>query len=90
LNEDRDFQVAVGCINDDGKKEIHGVVANSIPRPGADSYRVSSEIDGRGRRVGASLPSSELIRQRLSVYWQKGRFSDLTTLPQTVVVMGIE
>jgi hypothetical protein len=90
LNEDRDFQVAVGCINDDGKKEIHGVVANSIPRPDANSYRVSSEIDGHGRRVGASLPSSELIRQRLSVYWQKGRFSDLTTLPQTVVVIGIE
>jgi hypothetical protein len=90
VNENKDFQVAVGCINESGKKEIHGVVANSIPRPGATSYRISSEIDGQGRRIGASLPAAEIMRQRLSVYWQKGRFADLSNLPQIIVVMGIE
>jgi hypothetical protein len=90
VNEKKGFQVAVGRINDSGKREIVGVVANSIPRYGYSALRISSEIDDHNRLVGAALSPAEMIRQRLSVYWRKGRFDDLGQLPQTVVVMGVD
>ena len=89
-NQNKDFQVAVGCINESGKKEILGVVANAIPRPGYTSVRISSEIDNHSRRVGATHSLSELVRQRLSLYWRTGLFRDISYLPKTVVVIGVE
>lgn len=90
VNENKDFQVAVGHIDDKGKRKILGVVANSIPRPGYAALRISSEMDNYNRLVGAALSPTEMIRQRLSVYWRKGRFDDLSALPQTVIVVGVE
>jgi len=90
VNENKDFQVAVGRINSDGKREILGVVANAIPRPGYTSVRISSEIDNHSRRVGATHSLSELVRQRLSLYWRTGLFRDISYLPKTVVVIGVE
>ena len=90
VNENKDFQVAVGCSDKSGKKKVLGVVANAIPKYGYSSIRISSEIDDASRLVGAALSMGELIRQRLSVYWRKGRFDNPSQLPQTVVVIGVE
>jgi hypothetical protein len=90
VNEDKNFQVAIGCLNELGKKEVVGTVANAIPKYASMSYRVSSAIDSDNRLVGCALPMTEIIRQRLSVYWRKGQFDDLCNLPQTVVVIGVQ
>jgi hypothetical protein len=90
VNENKDFQVAVGSVDGDGKRKIIGVVANAIPRPGYTSVRISSEIDNHSRRVGATHSLGELVRQRLSLYWRKGLFKDMSHLPKTVVVIGVE
>jgi hypothetical protein len=90
VDENRDFQVAVGSVDGDGKRKIIGVVANAIPRPGYTSVRISSEVDDHWRRVGATHSLGELVRQRLSLYWRKGLFKDIPHLPKTVVVIGIE
>ncbi len=90
VNDRKGFQVAVGCVNEFGKKEILGVVANSIPKPGSTYLRLSSEIDNANRRGVSLLSPAEIIRQRLYIYWQKGRFDDLCQLPQTIVVVGVE
>jgi hypothetical protein len=89
VNENRDFQVAVGCTDRSGKKKVLGVVANAIPKYGYSSVRISSEIDDHNRLVGIALSLGEMIRQRLSVYWRKGRFDNPSQLPQTVVVIGV-
>ena len=90
VNEDKDFQVALGCLNEFGKREVLGTVANAIPKYAATSYRVSSAIDADNRLVGPTTPMYEIVRQRLSVYWRKGQFDDLRNLPQTVVVIGVQ
>lgn len=90
VNENKGFQVAFGHINEFGKREILGVVANYIPTPGHTCFRVSSGVDNQNRLVGSSVPPYELIKSRLSVYWRQGLFDDLCNLPQTVVVIGVE
>lgn len=90
VNENKNFQVAVGSVDGDGKREVIGVVANAIPRPGHTSVRISSEIDGGGGRlVGTTHSLGEMIRRRLSAYWRLGLFKDMSHLPKTVVVIGV-
>lgn len=89
VNENKGFQVAIGIVNEFGKRVIIGVVANAIPRPGHTSVRISSEVDDHNRLVGATHSLSEMIRRRLSAYWRLGLFKDMSHLPKTVVVIGV-
>lgn len=82
------FQVAVGCVNEFGKPEIIGIIAEMHPCVNARVYRISSEIDGYNRLVGITDRMKTIIQNRLGVYWRSGKFADLCNLPQPVILRG--
>jgi hypothetical protein len=81
LDRANNFQVAIGCVNEFGKPEIIGIVAEGYPVPGCFTWRVSSELDGYNRLVGGGDTIGEWIRYRLQTYWYQNRFvnADIST-----------
>ena len=82
------FQVAIGCVNEFGKAEIVGIVARVDPMPSCTRWCVSSELDGYNRGIGIMGRMADFVKERLRVYWGKGRFSDLCQLPQPILIRG--
>ncbi len=82
------FKVAVGCINEFGKAEIIGIVAEAHPIERCNVWYVSSELDGHNRMVSITGRMSDFVRGRLCTYYQNGKFSDLCNLPQMVTLNG--
>jgi hypothetical protein len=81
------FQVAIGCVNEFGEREIIGIVADVAPVSGCNTWRVSSYQDGYNRLVGATGSPAAHVRVRLGVLYENGYFADLCNLPQPVTVM---
>jgi len=81
------FQVAVGCVNEFGEREIVGIVADVVPVSGCNTWRISSHQDGYNRLIGAAGSPAAHVRVRLGVLYKNGYFVDLCNLPQPVMVM---
>jgi len=82
------FQVAIACVNELGDREVIGVVAEVRPMVGCTAWRISSELDGHRRLVGAAGEMRGLLRKRLCVYWRHRVFSDLCQLPARILIEG--
>jgi len=80
------FQVAIGCTNEFGQREIVSLVASVAPLAGASCWRVSSFQDGNNRLVGAAGSPASLVRVRLCAMYEHGRYDDLCQLPQPILV----
>jgi hypothetical protein len=89
VNDFTGFQVAVG-YTEAANRKILGIIAQTFPTTHCTAWRVSSELDGYSRLTGISGRMSDFVLNRLRVYWQKGRFSDLNKLPQPVTVRGVK
>ena len=82
------FKVAIACINELGSREVIGVVAEVRPMLGCTAWRISSELDGYRRLVGAAGEMRGLLRKRLCTYWRHRLFDDLCQLPQLILIEG--
>jgi hypothetical protein len=90
IDPDHDFQVAVGCVNEFGEREIVGVIARAQPVEGCHSWRISSEIDGYSRLIGRRNCMSSVVKGRLHTFYRMGLFSDILQLPKAMVVSGVK
>lgn len=89
LDEDRDWQLLMGIINEFGKPEIIGTVVEIYPAPNKPCWRISSPLDGKYRLVGATGTLVGLVIDRLRVMFRGGVYTgDLLNLPETIVVIG--
>lgn len=88
IDDENDFEVAVGCINEFGKPEIVGIVGEVCPMEDCTVWRISSALDGYNRMVGIVGCMADLIRNRLGTMFRQGQFSDLCDLPQPVTIRG--
>lgn len=80
------FKIAIGRIKETDEREIAGVIADVGPLSGAKTWRISSDVDGLYRLVGAGGCPAELVTNRLGVLFGAGKFSDLSDLPMCVVL----
>jgi len=88
IDDNNDFQVAVGCINEFGKAEVVDVAAEAYPTPGCVYWIVSSDLDGYNRMIGITGSMAEFVQGRLCIYLRQGRFHDLCCLPQLITIRG--
>ena len=82
------FQIAIGCVNEFGAREIIGVVAVVAPLKGCSTWRVTSKQDGYNRHVGSTGAPDVLVCNRLTVMLDDGDFNDLCNLPTPVTIIS--
>ncbi len=82
------FKVAIACTNELGEREVIGIVAEVRPMLGCSAWRISSELDGHRRLVGAAGEVRDFLRKRLCTYWRHRVFSDLCQLPTPILIEG--
>ncbi len=80
------FKIAIGRVSDTGGREIVGVVADVGPLSGAKTWRISSDMDGMYRLIGAAECPAMLVTNRLGVMQGAGKFCNLADLPMRVVI----
>ncbi|GMU26233.1 MAG: hypothetical protein AMXMBFR16_11380 [Candidatus Uhrbacteria bacterium] len=83
------WRIAVGVVNEFGRREIAGVVAEFTPRVNSTVYYLSSPMDGHERLVGKTVDSRTMIFDRISKLAQNGRYNDLACLPRVTLREGI-
>jgi hypothetical protein len=80
------FKIAIGRVSQTGGRKIVGIVADVAPLSGAKTWRISSDIDGLYRLIGAAECPAALVTRRLGVMHRAGQFSDSADLPMRVVL----
>lgn len=91
LDQNKDWKLLMGVVNEFGKPEIVGTVVEAYPAPDKPCWRVSSQMDGKYRLVGATGTLVGLVMNRLGVQFRGGIYTgDVLNLPETIVVVGCD
>ena len=75
IEDNKDFHVAVGVINEEGRREVVGTCADFRAMEGGLVYYITSEMDGYHRMIGKT-GAGDLIRNRVCTLYGKGSLSD--------------
>jgi hypothetical protein len=75
LNDDSDFSVGVGVINEEGKREIVGTCAEFRAMTGSTVAYLTSDMDGY-RRLVSKGDAADCIRNRICTLYRNGYLSD--------------
>lgn len=83
------FKVAIGCQIGSGEREIVGIIADVAPLLNSSCWRISSVQDGQYRLINSGPFPASLVKTRLRVLCEQGRFEDLANLPPCVVITPV-
>jgi hypothetical protein len=70
------FVVAVGVINEEGKREIVGKCAEFHADPNGTVFYITSDVDGYLRLINKAGGPVDCIRNRIGTLYTKGMLSD--------------
>lgn len=84
------WKVVVGTVNEFGKAEVVGVVAEAYPDEKKSCWRLTSPIDGDSRLIGVVGTMAGIICNRLRVLYDNDCFDDVLTLPPCVTIWSAD
>jgi hypothetical protein len=87
LSEKENFKVAVGVVNEEGKREIVGTCGEFKTRPNSTVLYLTSEMDGYLRLVSKGDPVG-VMRNRVCTLFNKGMLSDPCNLQRVMLWEG--
>jgi hypothetical protein len=87
LNDDADFSVAVGVINEEGTREIVGTCAEFKTKPDSTIAYLTSDMDGY-RRLVSKGDAADCIRNRVCMLFGAGRLADPCNFSKVEMVEG--
>lgn len=92
IDQQVDWKLAIGTINEFNMAEIVGIVAEAYPAIDEDSWLISSPIDKPNTLFTITQITSMLsiVQSRLSQIYCGGVYEgDLCNLPQAIVIQGV-
>jgi len=87
LLEEKDFCVAVGVINEEGRREIVGTCAEFTTQVGSKVAFLTSPIDGN-RRLVSKGGIVACIRERVCLLFRYGLLSDPCNFSRVLMLEG--
>ncbi len=87
LNDADDFSVAMGVINEEGKREIVGTCADFKAMAGSTVAHITSDMDGY-RRLVCNGAAAECIRNRVCTLYKNGQLDDPCNFARVILQEG--
>jgi hypothetical protein len=75
IEDNKDFHVAVGVINEEGRREVVGTCADFRACPCMSECYITSDVDGFSRLLGKASPS-DTVRNRVCTLYCQGKLND--------------